>query len=101
MNDFVRAWRKDSDGHFFVMEAGETKPYGINYEPFLSEITGDALSTSEWTIAAGLTKVNENISGDVAIVNLYAPTAGEYSCSHKMTSDQGVIEITNFRVIVT
>lgn len=100
MTDIVRAWRRDSVGDFIEMDVGEIKPYGIDYTNFLSEVVGDTLAQSEWTIGAGLTKNSENVSGKVAIVNLEAIGAGTFACSHKMTSGQGVIEITNFRVIV-
>lgn len=93
------AWKLDAQGYYIEMEVGERKDYSIDWEDFLESL---AITASAFTLGAGLTKVSEEISGDLTKVTINADTAGTHSCSHLLTfGAAGFKEVTLFRVRVT
>lgn len=101
MVDAVKAWKRDAIGRFIEMNAGEQKPYSIDWTEFLSAHPGDTIASVVWTIPAPLILLAQAIAGNVSQMRLSAPVAGVVMCSVTMTSQYPVVEIEPFRVIVT
>lgn len=74
-------------GHTFDHDPDELLVYGMDWSDWLN--TGAGIQTSTWTVATGLTRDNDAVSGDVASIRLSAPTAGTtYKVTNRIVTDE-------------
>jgi hypothetical protein len=91
-------------GAWIVKDPDAVLTYGIAFEDWLP--AADTLTDAQWTVPAGLTKVNQSINGapltvggrtyaanKVALVRLSGGTdATDYTCTVRITSSSGDID---------
>lgn len=72
-------------------------PYKIDWTAWLA---GDTLSTSTWSIPAGLTKVNDTTeAGTTAVVTLSGGAPGQiYVVTNRITTSDGRTDDRSFRL---
>ena len=78
----------DAKGEYFTKYAADINlDFTINWAPKLGT---DTISTSDWSVPAGITKASQTSTATTAIVWLTAGTAGtEYECVNTITTAGG------------
>ena len=86
----IQTFRKDPDS---VLD------YGIDWSTWLA--SGETISTSTWTVPAGITKDSDSKGDTSTLMWLSGGTAGEtYSLANKITTTDGRTCERSIRIIV-
>lgn len=74
----------------FAKDPDATLDYAVDWTPFLN---GDTISTSTWTVPAGLTSVSESNTTEIATVFLAGGVVGaSYSVLNRIVTSSGVTD---------
>jgi len=84
----------------FVKDPGETKAYSIDHSNEL--LSGDTISTSTWSIPAGITEVSETETATVATIEISGGTVGTtYRCENTVVTVGAETLVESILIYVT
>lgn len=83
----------------FAKDPGENLDYGIDWSDWLA--AGETISTSVWTVAAGLTKGSDSNTTTTTTVWLSGGTAGTtYRVENAVTTNASRTGVRSFLIVV-
>ncbi len=93
------AFKQDDQGHYITKRAGETKDYTLDYSEEM-EKDEDAILTSVWSVASGVTSSAPASTTESATIWLAGGSNNDYDIVNTITTVGGRIHQKAFRLAV-
>lgn len=95
------SFKTDALGDYIEKDPAAVLDYSNNWTDWLAASATDAISTSTWTIPAGLTSSSPAVAAGITSIFISGGTAGTtYTVANKIVTTGGRTDQRTFRLVV-